>query len=113
MVHDLLPVEKDHYRLLFLENINWIIFFSYQTVTTKGENRTRNVLLNEDDDIWVSLRHKHIADTNNWIKETFDKFLQENKATSIHSGVRLFFIDDKNFIQMSTYERKKRKIYPN
>lgn len=82
MAYDLLEINQDIYTSVLIlttsyiyfficqrnklstVSINWVhvcLFFSYQS-TGIGSSSEKRVLLDEDDELWVELRHMHIAD---------------------------------------------------
>uniref|UniRef100_A0A3Q1AM52 Syntaxin binding protein 2 n=1 Tax=Amphiprion ocellaris TaxID=80972 RepID=A0A3Q1AM52_AMPOC len=71
MAYDLLDIKQDIYM--------------YQT-TGIGDSKEREVLLNEDDDLWVQLRHMHIADANiKDLSQMLKKMPQYQKDLSMYS----------------------------
>uniref|UniRef100_A0A8C6KQ29 Syntaxin binding protein 2 n=1 Tax=Nothobranchius furzeri TaxID=105023 RepID=A0A8C6KQ29_NOTFU len=83
MAYDLLDIKQDIY--------------SYQT-TGIGNSKEREVLLDEDDELWVQLRHMHIADANiKDLSQMLKKMPQYQKELSMVRGKEKSFIYDSVF----------------
>lgn len=77
MINDLLPIEDT-------ENGTGIKY-TYEFNQADGSIGSKEVVLDEEDSVYKSIRHLHIADCTNRLIEDFNKFLEENK-TAVQSG---------------------------
>ncbi|CAO3622659.1 unnamed protein product [Cunninghamella blakesleeana] len=77
MINDLLPVQPT-------ENGTGISY-SYDFTQADGSMGTKEVILDEDDHIYKSIRHLHIAECTDKLIEDFNKFLSENKSATRES----------------------------
>lgn len=72
MVYDLLPVTEG--------------VISYTTTTNKESALKKEALLNENDDLWVELRHSHIAKVIETIKDRMKDIIQNNAGAALARG---------------------------
>uniref|UniRef100_UPI003AAAD15C syntaxin-binding protein 2 isoform X3 n=1 Tax=Centroberyx gerrardi TaxID=166262 RepID=UPI003AAAD15C len=73
MAYDLLDIKQDIYR--------------YQT-TGIGDAKEREVLLDEDDELWVQLRHMHIADVTKKVTELLRTFCESKRMSTDNANIK-------------------------
>eukprot|EP01133_Synstelium_polycarpum_P010259 gene10259-11964_t len=67
MIYDLFKIDNDK--------------FTFDSVNNAGVSIKKEVLLGETDYMWKGLRHKHIADVIEYLKNNLDEFLKTNQVT--------------------------------
>lgn len=72
MLADLLPVEDTSAGLKY----------SYEYTQEDGTSKEVDITLNEQDTVYTSIRHMHIANTTEQLIDDFNKFVAENKGSS-------------------------------
>ena len=73
MAVDLLDIEKGNQ-------------YKYEYEANSGKKGTKTALLDELDPLWPTLRHRHIAETIDWVLQEFNDFLRDNPAARMDKG---------------------------
>uniref|UniRef100_A0A8C8DSZ5 Syntaxin binding protein 2 n=1 Tax=Oryzias sinensis TaxID=183150 RepID=A0A8C8DSZ5_9TELE len=73
MAYDLLDIKQDIY--------------TYQT-TGVGNSKQREVLLDEDDELWIQLRHQHIADVTKKVTELLRSFCESKRMCTDNANIK-------------------------
>jgi syntaxin-binding protein 1 len=84
MVYDLLEIKKDIYKYHTCAPLrSRSNFRRYVFENNARQEQTKEVMLGEADQLWPVLRHRHIADTINFVIENFNEFVRSNKAAAV------------------------------
>ncbi|XP_036003802.1 syntaxin-binding protein 2 [Fundulus heteroclitus] len=73
MAYDLLDIKQDIY--------------TYQS-TGIGNSKAREVLLDEDDELWVQLRHMHIADVTKKVTDLLRTFCESKRMSTDNANIK-------------------------
>ena len=71
MMTDLLNVEESPLGLKY----------SYEYVQEDGLTASKEIVLDEQDSVYTSIRHMHIANTTERLIESFNEFIAQNKGS--------------------------------
>lgn len=74
MANDLLPLRESGTT------------YTYGYVGGNGEDAVKDVVLDEEDPLWVQVRHTHIAECINTLIKSFNQFVGDNKAAQRAGG---------------------------
>ncbi|KAI8067499.1 Sec1-like protein [Gongronella butleri] len=68
--------------LLQTEDTSAGIKYAYEYTQEDGTSKETEIVLNEQDTVFTSIRHMHIASTTEQLIDDFNKFVEENKGSS-------------------------------
>ncbi|KAF6774840.1 hypothetical protein AHF37_05938 [Paragonimus kellicotti] len=81
MAYDLLAIENDVYRL---RSLSLCPPANASYVNTSGpEERIKEIILDESDELWCELRHQHIAVVSQQVTSKLKKFAEDKRMVSV------------------------------
>ncbi|KAF3901522.1 hypothetical protein ABW20_dc0110158 [Dactylellina cionopaga] len=75
MAHDLLPIKNDDGRISYIPD----------------PSDPKEVVLNDKDEVWVKMRHKHMTETIKLVREDLDKFIKAHPEFQTGQGTTSVF----------------------